>query len=673
MKKSKSEKDQILELFPELASDIKENLEFLKSSSDYPYPKKFECSMEEFNIISVFLEGHVYLFENFFCFYSKVLSKISRFYWYFDLFTSFTFFDGILKFKTKEEEEFCLSKFKDDTFEDEIKHKLTDINIEQDIPLIDFGDLQPSEGIDMKKNFDTDEEEEEDLETSKVKKDLMGEDEDEEEEQEDNKKEDDEDEVIIRKDAPIIQINSQPQSNLTRELQRDKSFSGSNMKDSNFQLRRIFLKAYEQQTKNTFPNDEIVYLSFFSIYNSDLYNSKILYGMFYLTQGNIWFCGFKAGDKKPYLWFVSFEVISEISIMKHEENSKMEYILQIRMIDSSNHWIIFGKKKDLFEKIELITDIEKITLMKIDEVKDKKLKRIFIILNEIYSCFITEKPIDMRTIELANKLLEIQLEKKMVDITESRSARKSIVVDSSYFDQVIINESDLDKVLELIRDPKKGIEIKDYKKDGILYEKCFSGQDFITWILKNLKNLKTRQEALSYGQELVEQSVIKHVLKNQPFKDNDDLYFLVTTMKKNSMDMNNPSNSATLGSSFFSRVFTRKSTINPNTQSNQNQIILQTFELKKKSWFGTKGELVLYVKQDINQNGLFFLELFQHGQTKDKISAKEIKQIDTFEDNDDSFVILFENGKKWIFETNIREECMKFLNEIHQQVNNYNL
>lgn len=667
MKKSKTEKDTLseesLKLFPELASEIKECSEFIKSSSNYPYPKKFECSIEEFNVISVFLEGSIYLFENFFCFYSKVLSKVTRFYWYFDLFSSFNFFDGNFKFKTREEEEFCLAKFKNEEFQNEIKSKLSD-EIEQDFPLIDVMDLQPSEGIDMKKNFDSDEEEEEVVDQ---KKNLHEDSEEEEEENEEKKKiDEDDDEIIVRKNLPIIQINS-PLSNLTKELKKEKKNNG-NFKDANFQLKKLFLKAYESETKKTFPNEEIVYLSLYSLYNSDLYNSKLLYGNLYLTQGHFWFCGFKPGDKKPYLWFIQFEFISEITVMQYDENLD-DYILQIRMFDGSNHWIIFEKKKDLFEKIDLITNIVKINIFKIEDVKKKKIKRALMIINEIYSAYLTQRSIDTIVIESANKLLEITLEKKIIEASEKMTPRKSIVVDSHYFDQVIINESDLGKVLDLIRDPKKGIEIKDCKKDGIVYERCFSGRDFVTWILQNLKNLKTRTEASSYGQELVEQGVIKHVLKNQPFKDSDDLYFLVST-KKSSMDMKDPSTSATLGASFFTTLFTRKSMVNPNTVSNQTQIILQTFELKKKSWFGTSGDLVLYVKQDVSQNGIFFLELFQNGVTKDKISAKEIKEIDPMEE-DNTFYILFENGKKWIFETNQREECMKFLNEIYQQVNNY--
>jgi hypothetical protein len=70
---------------------------------------------------------------------------------------------------------------------------------------------------------------------------------------------------------------------------------------------------------------------------------------------------------------------------------------------------------------------------------------------------------------------------------------------------------EVDKVINLMLDPKNGIEIKTRMYHLRNYYHCFVGSDYIDWLLKNFSNLKTREEALDYGTYLMDHHAFVHV------------------------------------------------------------------------------------------------------------------------------------------------------------------
>eukprot|EP01080_Neovahlkampfia_damariscottae_P005926 gene5926-9756_t len=82
------------------------------------------------------------------------------------------------------------------------------------------------------------------------------------------------------------------------------------------------------------------------------------------------------------------------------------------------------------------------------------------------------------------------------------------------------------QVINLMVDPKKGIEIKTRMYHLKNYHHCFVGSDFVDWLMKNYKNLKTREEALEYGIYLMDNHAFVHVCGSEPFRDGEFFYRL---------------------------------------------------------------------------------------------------------------------------------------------------
>lgn len=72
--------------------------------------------------------------------------------------------------------------------------------------------------------------------------------------------------------------------------------------------------------------------------------------------------------------------------------------------------------------------------------------------------------------------------------------------------------------IELLKDPQRGVQIQDRWYHLILYKKCFIGSELVTWLLQNT-SIKTRNEAVIFGQELMDKGVFRHVANSEPFRD----------------------------------------------------------------------------------------------------------------------------------------------------------
>jgi hypothetical protein len=81
-----------------------------------------------------------------------------------------------------------------------------------------------------------------------------------------------------------------------------------------------------------------------------------------------------------------------------------------------------------------------------------------------------------------------------------------------------------------MKDPANGVEVKDRKYHNKTYEKCFVGSEAVDWLQKHLGI--SRSEAESYGQALIDDDWMHHVVRQQPFRDGYFFYSWTTKESK---------------------------------------------------------------------------------------------------------------------------------------------
>ncbi|USP75932.1 hypothetical protein yc1106_03206 [Curvularia clavata] len=66
---------------------------------------------------------------------------------------------------------------------------------------------------------------------------------------------------------------------------------------------------------------------------------------------------------------------------------------------------------------------------------------------------------------------------------------------------------------------EKGIQMLDRRWHLKLHYNCFLGFDLTNWLLSNFKDIETRDEAVDFGNELMNKGLIQHVQRRHPFRD----------------------------------------------------------------------------------------------------------------------------------------------------------
>jgi Domain found in Dishevelled, Egl-10, and Pleckstrin (DEP) len=69
---------------------------------------------------------------------------------------------------------------------------------------------------------------------------------------------------------------------------------------------------------------------------------------------------------------------------------------------------------------------------------------------------------------------------------------------------------------------KGGLDIKARPYKLKLYHRCFVGSEAVSWMVENLKF--SRQEAVAFGQKLIDKKILHHVCDEHQFKDEQIFY-----------------------------------------------------------------------------------------------------------------------------------------------------
>lgn len=71
---------------------------------------------------------------------------------------------------------------------------------------------------------------------------------------------------------------------------------------------------------------------------------------------------------------------------------------------------------------------------------------------------------------------------------------------------------------------ESGIEIKNRRWHLKLYYNCFHGEEFTNWLMRNVQNMPTRDEAVEFGNQLMKEGLFEHVNGRHGFKDGTYFY-----------------------------------------------------------------------------------------------------------------------------------------------------
>lgn len=74
--------------------------------------------------------------------------------------------------------------------------------------------------------------------------------------------------------------------------------------------------------------------------------------------------------------------------------------------------------------------------------------------------------------------------------------------------------------------PTQGVLVKDRRWHLRYYEKVFIGSECVDWLIRSFADINTREEAVVYGEHLLEKGVIEHVNKKHRFLDGHYFYRL---------------------------------------------------------------------------------------------------------------------------------------------------
>ena len=121
---------------------------------------------------------------------------------------------------------------------------------------------------------------------------------------------------------------------------------------------------------------------------------------------------------------------------------------------------------------------------------------------------------------------------------------------------------------------EQGVHLPDRRWHITLYRNCFVGIDLTTWLLKSFTDLKSREDAIELGNELMERGLFVHVRGKHEFRDGNFFYQIARSHALPSVDskrswfgrMSSPS---TPGVAQTENASLEPSTARPRTAGNQ--------------------------------------------------------------------------------------------------------
>jgi DEP domain-containing protein 5 len=84
---------------------------------------------------------------------------------------------------------------------------------------------------------------------------------------------------------------------------------------------------------------------------------------------------------------------------------------------------------------------------------------------------------------------------------------------------------DVDKLVKQMQEaPPHGVEVRDRRWLARTHSKCFRGDEMVNWLLRVFKDIQTREEATTIGNELMSRGIFWHVRHKHDFRDGNYFY-----------------------------------------------------------------------------------------------------------------------------------------------------
>lgn len=84
----------------------------------------------------------------------------------------------------------------------------------------------------------------------------------------------------------------------------------------------------------------------------------------------------------------------------------------------------------------------------------------------------------------------------------------------------------------------RGIDIKARRWHWKMHYNCFHGEEFTNWLLHNVKNLNTREDAVDFGNQLMKEGLFEHVNGRHKFKDGTYFYSIKPEFRSTRLEQN---------------------------------------------------------------------------------------------------------------------------------------
>lgn len=127
--------------------------------------------------------------------------------------------------------------------------------------------------------------------------------------------------------------------------------------------------------------------------------------------------------------------------------------------------------------------------------------------------------VNMETLN-PSELVVTELDKLLAAEEAGDVQTAQLLPEEEQFDRETAKLGDLAAALQ----GERGIEIKNRRWHLRLHYSCFNGEEFTNWLVQNVRDIDTREEAVEFGNELMKEGLFEHVNSRHNFKDGTFFY-----------------------------------------------------------------------------------------------------------------------------------------------------
>ena len=119
-----------------------------------------------------------------------------------------------------------------------------------------------------------------------------------------------------------------------------------------------------------------------------------------------------------------------------------------------------------------------------------------------------------------SEVVATEIEKLLATDEGAESKQIQLLPDSELLERSTTSPSKIAQVLQ----SEKGVEIANRRWHLRLHHSCFKGDDFTNWLISSFKDIDSREEAVDFGNELMQHGLFHHVSTRHTFKDGNYFY-----------------------------------------------------------------------------------------------------------------------------------------------------